>query len=220
MFSCLKLRYYLLGAHFVIETDRKNLANLSWVLNQTSNSRLTRWAIMLSELDFTVRAKKGTENVVADAISRLPAATVEVAHKEKPLAKISSDPAASPPEEGGEQKNEGLDWLPTREEIRRLQNQDFLYARMIKRLRGIEADGDDVTDHFHRGKRLHGEFLMQDPSGLLVFASAKHQGSRIVLPPKVRVNVFLHFHNLLHHAGFQKNVCFNCVTLLLVWNVQ
>ena len=74
VFSVMKLRYYLLGTHFFIETDHKNLANLSWVLNQTSNSRLTRWAIMLSDMSFTVKSKKGTEMVVPDAISRLPAA--------------------------------------------------------------------------------------------------------------------------------------------------
>lgn len=64
-----KFRTYLHGHRFVVHTDH---ASLQWLNNaRFTNSKLERWALRLQEHDFTVAYKKGSENLVADALSRL-----------------------------------------------------------------------------------------------------------------------------------------------------
>ncbi|KAK7930573.1 hypothetical protein WMY93_006968 [Mugilogobius chulae] len=64
------LRYYLLGREFDLETDHRAL---TWINSMKDhNGRLTRWYLSLQPFKFTVRHRKGTTNVVADYLSRLP----------------------------------------------------------------------------------------------------------------------------------------------------
>ena len=67
-----KFRTYLHGHRFVVHTDH---ASLQWLNNaRFTNSKLERWALRLQEHDFTVAYKKGSENLVADALSRFVSA--------------------------------------------------------------------------------------------------------------------------------------------------
>nr|CAI5851281.1 unnamed protein product [Callosobruchus analis] len=63
-----KFRGYIEGTHFTVITDH---ASLIW-LNKLNNpsGRLARWAVRLSQFDFTIVHRKGSLNVVADALSR------------------------------------------------------------------------------------------------------------------------------------------------------
>ncbi|CAL9687319.1 unnamed protein product [Knipowitschia caucasica] len=64
------LRYYLLGREFILETDHRAL---TWINTMKDhNARLSRWYLSLQPFKFTVRHRKGTANVVADYLSRLP----------------------------------------------------------------------------------------------------------------------------------------------------
>ena len=67
--ACRHFRPYVYGRKFIIETDHKPLTWL-WSL-KTPNSRLIRWRIKLEEYDYEVKYKKGCENNVADALSRI-----------------------------------------------------------------------------------------------------------------------------------------------------
>lgn len=68
IFGIEKFRSYVEGSHFVVETDH---ASLIWLQNLNNPSgRLTRWAVKLSQFDFTIKHRKGSSNVVADALSR------------------------------------------------------------------------------------------------------------------------------------------------------
>ena len=59
---------YLYGGKFMIKTDH---APLTWLKeNKTVNSRLMRWAISLQSYDFTISYIKGSENFLADTMSR------------------------------------------------------------------------------------------------------------------------------------------------------
>ncbi len=61
-------RQYLWGCKFTVYTDHQALL---YVLNfDLPQGRLARWAAFLREFDVEVRYRKGTENVVADALSR------------------------------------------------------------------------------------------------------------------------------------------------------
>lgn len=63
-----KLREYLLGVEFVIETDH---SPLQWLESmKSSNQRLMRWSLALQEYHFTIRHIPGKDNTVADMLSR------------------------------------------------------------------------------------------------------------------------------------------------------
>ena len=64
------LRPYLEGRHFTVYTDH---SALRWMFHLAdASNRLARWRLRLLEFDFDVKYRKGSENTVADAISRLP----------------------------------------------------------------------------------------------------------------------------------------------------
>lgn len=62
-------RPYLYGRHFTIETDHNPLV---WLHNiKEVHSRIIRWKEKLKDFDYTIVHKKGKENRVADALSRV-----------------------------------------------------------------------------------------------------------------------------------------------------
>lgn len=63
-----KFRMYIDGHSFKVVTDH---SSLRWLMNQSVLSgRLAKWAIKLQGYSFEIEHRKGTENVVADALSR------------------------------------------------------------------------------------------------------------------------------------------------------
>ena len=66
VFGCNKFRNYLIGSPFIIRTDHHSL---QWLWRH-EKGRLARWALSLSEFDYVIKHRKGTENVNADVLSR------------------------------------------------------------------------------------------------------------------------------------------------------
>lgn len=64
-----RLRHYLLGRRFEVQTDHKALVWLYGVTDPAS--RLLRWRLKLEEYDMEIMYKKGCENKAADALSRV-----------------------------------------------------------------------------------------------------------------------------------------------------
>lgn len=67
IFCITKLRFYLLGAKFYIETDHAALTTI--MNNRYANNRIHRWLLLLQEYDFEIRHIPGKSNMI-DALTR------------------------------------------------------------------------------------------------------------------------------------------------------
>lgn len=73
MYAIKKWQNYLQGRHFIIKTDYRLL---KYFLNQRANTPFQqKWVSKLLDFDYEIQCRKGTENLVADALSRLPDST-------------------------------------------------------------------------------------------------------------------------------------------------
>ncbi|KAL1563529.1 hypothetical protein AAHA92_05986 [Salvia divinorum] len=69
VYSFEKFRPYLLGSKVNVFTDHAAIKYL--LVKKESEPRLIRWVLLLQEFDWKVQDKKGTENRVADHLSRI-----------------------------------------------------------------------------------------------------------------------------------------------------
>jgi hypothetical protein len=67
VFCVKQLSPYLLGRHFTVRTDHRNLLYLA----NSQVPKLVRWRVLLSEYNFVVEHIAGRENVVADGLTRV-----------------------------------------------------------------------------------------------------------------------------------------------------
>ncbi|KAM2673751.1 hypothetical protein EV2_015012 [Malus domestica] len=69
VFAFDKFRSYLLGTKVIVYSDHATLKYL--LTKKEAKPRLIRWMLLLQEFNIEIRDKKGSENVVADHLSRL-----------------------------------------------------------------------------------------------------------------------------------------------------
>ena len=69
VFTCEKFRPYILGSHVIIHIDHATIKYL--MAKKEAKPRLIRWVLLLHEFDLEIKDKKGSDNGIADHLSRL-----------------------------------------------------------------------------------------------------------------------------------------------------
>ncbi|KAL1132795.1 hypothetical protein AAG570_010747 [Ranatra chinensis] len=136
-------RPYLLGKRFLIKTDHKPLV---WVhkLEETS-ARVSRWKETLAAYDFEVIHTKGSENVVADCLSRQVNAIENV--DEEYAQRFLRDWLAD------EQDNETIG--TDRQEMREWTETEAIINNKVRQLIFIVIEGTGIQTDYHRYGRIN-----------------------------------------------------------------
>ena len=84
LFALKRLRYYLYGVRFTLETDAKVLMyQLNGTMTDLPGALINRWITWIRSFDFEVKHISGAKNSVADGLSRKPATLSDMIEKEQ-----------------------------------------------------------------------------------------------------------------------------------------
>ena len=176
-----ELRPYLIGKHFTLETDCKNL---QWLMKAEKPQRLVRWAMQLQEYKFTIKHKPGKQNANADALSR-------VIYDDKTENKIDQINILQE------------DDLPSAKELIDIQKLDPDCGLILQYLKKQIPKTQQVKELL----QIKGKYTISNVTGLLQH-QIKNQSPRTVIPSVVKIKIMktLHENQLSGHMGQNKTL--------------
>ena len=68
IFACEKFRSYILGSHVIVHIDH---AAIKYLMEKNVNPRLIKWVLLLQKFDVEIKDKNGSDNVIANDLSRI-----------------------------------------------------------------------------------------------------------------------------------------------------
>ena len=187
VFAVTRLHQYIYGRRFKLRTDHKPLLKIfgpSKSLSGTAASRLQRWGVILSAYDYDIEFIKGTENYLADCLSRLPlpltAAQEDIVVKA--VESCSFDPCEQMPVQA--------------DDIAKASRGDAEVTRALSYT--IHGWPQTAPDSMLPYKRIKDELLVE--KGCLLW------GNRVIIPKKYREHLLKELHS--EHLGIcrMKNV--------------
>ncbi|KAL1130079.1 hypothetical protein AAG570_013019 [Ranatra chinensis] len=147
-----QFRPYIWGRHFNIKTDHKPLV---WVDKLRENlARITRWKEQLAAYDYSISHTRGSENVMADCLSRSDPESFALRHlwewAETRPDLPPTEPGTSEEQEKNSTENKG------RTRINSKPRQVVLEGTLVKvRTLTDKGDLDAVAKEYHVGKTNH-----------------------------------------------------------------
>lgn len=179
-----KFETYLRGSKVIIKTDHKALIFVkNWRLY---NARVTRWINYLEQFDYEVQHIKGSENVVADVLSRyLPEKDLLQEDKIKMPEILYTETTPN------SRLNEKLKELPD------IQRKDKEIAEIIDKLHKVEATTGKIG-------RIIDRCVMKNE--VLCLKTGKGKEPVIYLPTELREELIKQIHLEMGHQGAFKMI--------------
>ena len=181
VYALKKLRPYLYGAEFTIYTDHKPLKSL--FLGEVNNTKVQRWAVLISEYGAPIEYRQGKNNIRADMLSRILPLEQEVAVIDS--AQLWSFPPGD---------NEDESCIPWADDELDLQDVVLEQSHMPE----YElAQDQDVDRYILTGGVMYD--VSDEDGGVKSYP-------RLVLPPSCRERVIRRAHFEVGHQGVSKTL--------------
>ena len=183
-------RVYLLGRKFTLRTDHRALA---WLFSKEpkASARISGWLATLMEYPIVIEYVKGTENTIADALSRLDSSAIDC---EVPSDLAKGVPSFACPAAEVDRLDARTDWLA---EQRADETISFVVDLMRRGERPSPAD-IELNPSLRPYTDVWSQFVLED--GLLKHCNERAVSTRIVVPPPLRESVFRALHEPAHHG--------------------
>lgn len=187
LFAIEKFKFYLEHRRFQLETDNQAL---SWVLARPRKTgRIARWAIRISAFQFDVVHIRGSQNLIADALSRMFEQDGENEHRE-----VSQESVPA-----------GLAEVPEPQMVGAVLTDIPALFSNLKEEQGSDDDLAAVRRELLDGRPLEGYSIEK---GVLCYQGRRDQKAKICLPRSLVPAVFKFYHQSLcgGHLGVRKTL--------------
>ena len=183
-------RVYLLARKFTLRTDHRALA---WLFSKEpkASARISGWLATLMEYPVVIEYVKGSENSIADALSRLESSAIDA---EVPSDLAKGVPSFACPAAEVDRLDARTDWLAE-------QRADETISFVIDLLRRGERPSPEDLE-LNPSLRLYVDVWSQLTleEDLLKHCNERAVSTRIVVPPPLRESVFRALHEPAHHG--------------------
>ena len=188
-------RVYLLARKFTLRTDHRALA---WLFSKEpkASARISGWLATLMEYPVVIEYVKGSENSIADALSRLDSSAIDA---EIPSEIARGVPTFACPAAEVDRLDARTDWLA---EQRADETISFVCDLLRRGERPSPADLE-LNPTLRLYSDVWSQFVLEED--LLKHCNERAVSTRIVVPPPLRESVFRSLHEPAHH-GYEATI--------------